>query len=113
VTIRDIVNRGGLGVGTFYNHFADKESLFRELLELKKEKSIPIQHKRRESADSFSKLIHEHFKIFFEHVAHDPSYFELFKRNADFIRRIVDSRAHIKGLESWRNDLEMPIMRKL
>jgi AcrR family transcriptional regulator len=113
VTIRDIVNRGELGIGTFYNHFADKESIFRELLELKKKKSIPIQHKRRESADSFFKLIHEHFKIFFEQVAHDPSYFELFKRNADFIRRIVDSPAHIQGLESLRNDLDMAVKRKL
>jgi len=109
VSTRAIMARAGLGLGTFYNHFKDKEELFRVLLERHVAAEIPKQHAVRSAARSFPELVERHFRLFFQEIYEDSTAFEMFRRNAAVIREIAASPAHVHGLAVLRDDLETAI----
>lgn len=111
VSIRHIIGRAGVGLGTFYNHFKDKEDLLRLILEESRKTSLDRQHELRAEAKSFPEFIRSHFSFFFHALAEEPAYLAVLRSNAGLMRQIVEGPAHVKGMTSLRDDLDDAIRR--
>jgi AcrR family transcriptional regulator len=109
VSIRDIIARAGLGLGTFYNHFEDKEELFRLLLDKHAAEVIDRLNGVRREAKSFPELIEKHFRVFFHEICEDPTSFEMFSRNVAVIRELTTRPAHWEGYWALRHDIDAAI----
>jgi len=84
-TVRDIVRATDLATGTFYNYFADKEEVFRTLLEESAAEARALARAARRAASSLSELVEDAYRAYFEFLAHDPQLFGLVRRNAGTI----------------------------
>src|SRR3546814_4392087 len=58
VTIRDVIRETGLTAAMFYNHFPDKESLLRELVDARLGQLQERIHASRQHAASIEDLFH-------------------------------------------------------
>lgn len=105
VSIRDIIARTGLGLGTFYNHFKDKEEVFRLLLDKHAAEVISRLNSVRHEAKSFAELLEKHFETFFHEICEDPTSFEMFSRNVAVIRELSTRPAHAEGYWALRHDI--------
>jgi AcrR family transcriptional regulator len=111
IGIRDIVDLAGVGVGTFYNHFKDKDDLVRRVLEDSRSASLDRQHELRAEADTFPEFITRHFKFFFQAIADEPAYMALLRAESGLLTQIVHAPAHLRGMEVLRSDLEQAMHR--
>lgn len=112
VSIRDIIARTGLGLGTFYNHFKDKEEVFRLLLDKHAAEVIERLNAVRKEARSFPELLEKHFATFFHEICEDPTSFEMFSRNVTVIRELSARPAHADGYWALRHDIAEAIERE-
>lgn len=106
VSTREIIALAGVGLGTFYNHFENKEALFRIMLEERSSTQIPQQREYRLQAKKFPDFIRRHYEVFFRNVCEDPANFELFHRNVAAIRESISSPASLQGLAALREDID-------
>lgn len=109
VSTREVIAAAGVGLGTFYNHFKDKEDLFRIMLEERNAALIPRQRRYRLEAQSFPEMIRRHYEMFFQSICDDPANFELFHRNAAAIRETVSGPAEVQGFAALQEDIENAI----
>jgi AcrR family transcriptional regulator len=84
-TVRDIVRATDLAAGTFYNYFADKEEVFRTLLEESIEEARARARAARRAAGSLEEFVTDAYRAYFEFLASDPQLFGLVRRNAGTI----------------------------
>lgn len=110
VSARDITNRAGLSAGAFYNHFKDKEELFREIVEQHVAEIVPRQREVRRSARSFPDMVEQHFRLYFHDICDNGTVFELFRRNAPVVRDISAGPAHMHGMAVMREDFEWAVL---
>jgi AcrR family transcriptional regulator len=104
-SVRDIIRRTDLASGTFYNYFADKESLFRAVVEESAEKvRARVQAARRE-ATSLEEFVAAGFREYFSFLADDPEGFALMRRNSGTIRAMFDEPIFGAGIEELAADL--------
>lgn len=104
-TIRDIVRRTDLGVGTFYNYFPDKESVFRRLFE---EAAVAVRARVRAArarATTLEELVRGGFLAWFEAVAEDPAMLEVMRRNTGAMRALLAEPAATAGLDELLDDI--------
>lgn len=113
VTIRDIVAAAKVGLGTFYNHFDDKEEIFRVLVDSYAAQEIRRQRADRLKATTFPEFIERHFRYFFQSVCQYPEQFQMFQRNAVVIREMLDSPTYVQGQKDLRRDIEALIRKGL
>ncbi len=105
-TVRDVIRRTDLASGTFYNYFADKESLFRAVIEQSAEKvRARVQTARRE-AQSLEEFVAAGFREYFRFLADDPEGFELMQRNSGTIRAMFDQPIFGAGIDELVADLQ-------
>lgn len=109
VSVRDITTCAKVALGTFYNHFPDKEALFRFLIDRHVEQAIPRQRLIRRSARTFPEWLEGYFRHLFDEVLSDPTTHALFRRNAAVIREVVQSPAHLSSLRALSEDIEAAI----
>jgi AcrR family transcriptional regulator len=108
-SVRDIIGRSGLALGTFYNYFEDKEAILRAVLEENASRMRVKFRAARASARSFPEFCEIEFSLFFHEVVEDRGTFELLRRNAAVIRELFDRPAIAAGLSDIREDLDRMI----
>src|SRR5881397_184042 len=84
-TVRDIVRETDLATGTFYNYFADKEEVFRTLLDESVQEARARARAARRAAGSLEEFVADAYRAYFEFLASDPQLFGLVLRNAGTI----------------------------
>jgi AcrR family transcriptional regulator len=82
VAVRDIVRRTELASGTFYNYFADKESVFRAVVEATGAEARRRVRAARTAADGLAAFVEAGYRAYFEFVVEDPPTFAFMRRNA-------------------------------
>ena len=108
-TVRDVVRRTALASGTFYNYFADKESLFRAVLEESAEEVRARVRTARRQATSLEEFVAAGYREYFGFLASDPEAFELMRRNSGTIRAMFDEPIFGAGVEELEADLRAAI----
>lgn len=104
-TVRDIVRRTHLGIGTFYNYFPDKESVFRRLF---LDAAVTVRarvHDARARATTLEELVRGGFLAWFEAVAENPAMLEVMRRNTGAMRALLTEPAAAAGLDELLADI--------
>jgi AcrR family transcriptional regulator len=105
-SVRDIVRRTDLATGTFYNHFPDKESVLRALVDEIAVEARARVRAARASATTVEGFVADGFRAYFEFLVEDPETVALMRRNAGTIRTMFDEPALGAGIDELRADLE-------
>jgi AcrR family transcriptional regulator len=108
-SVRDIVRATDLATGTFYNHFPDKESVLRALVDEIAVEARARVRAARAAATTVEAFVAEGFRAYFEFLVEDPETVALMRRNAGTIRTMFDEPALGAGIEELREDLEAAI----
>lgn len=110
-SVRDIIRRTELAAGTFYNYFADKESIFRALVEETGEEARARVAVARARARRPREFIGDAYRAYFEYIVADPDRFAFMSRNAGTIRALFDDAALPAVTEDLMGDLHEAIAR--
>ena len=108
-SVRDVIRRTDLASGTFYNYFADKESLFHAVLEESAEEVRARVQSARRRAESLEEFVAAGYREYFGFLASDPEAFELMRRNSGTIRAMFDEPIFGAGVEELESDLRAAI----
>jgi AcrR family transcriptional regulator len=108
-SVRDIVRGTDLATGTFYNHFPDKESVLRALVDEIAVEARARVRAARAAATTVEAFVADGFRAYFELLVEDPETVALMRRNAGTIRTMFDEPALGAGIEELREDLEAAI----
>jgi AcrR family transcriptional regulator len=96
-TISDLVKASGLSVGTFYNYFGDKESVFEALVgELATRAREALEEARRQ-AGSPEEFVSAAFRAYCGVIGKNPQMQAMIVRNTSAFRRVLFS-GQIDGL---------------
>jgi AcrR family transcriptional regulator len=80
--VRDIVRRTDLASGTFYNYFADKDEVFRAVVDATGAEARRRVHAARTAAAGFERFVEAGYRAYFEFIVEDPRTFAFMRRNA-------------------------------
>jgi AcrR family transcriptional regulator len=80
--VRDIVRRTDLASGTFYNYFADKDAVFRAVVEEAGTEARRRVRAARTAARSFPEFVEAGYRAYFTFIVEDPATFAFLHRNA-------------------------------
>jgi len=109
--VRDVIRRTDLASGTFYNYFADKETVFRAVVE---ESALEIRRRLREArggAATLEQFVGDAYRAWFEFLVEDKLLFELMKRNSGPIRALFGDPMLGAGVQDLLDDLRAAITR--
>ena len=109
--VRDVIRRTDLASGTFYNYFADKEAVFRAVVE---ESAQEIRRRLREvrgGAQTLEQFVGDAYRAWFEFLVEDELMFELMQRNAGPIRALFGDPIMGAGVQELLDDLRAAIER--
>jgi AcrR family transcriptional regulator len=110
-SVRDIIRRTELAAGTFYNHFPDKESIFRALIDdIGAEARRRVREARRQAA-SPAAFVEDGYRAYFAFIVEDPANQAFLSRNAGTIRSFFEDGQLPMGTGELREDLEAAIER--
>ncbi len=112
-SVRDVIRRTDLAAGTFYNYFPDKESVFRAILDEAAERARERVRAGRTAGRTAEDFVHGGYLAFFEHMAEDPLYFDLVRRNAGVVRELFGELQLGAGTDELRADLDVAIAQGL
>lgn len=110
-SVRDIIRRTNLAAGTFYNHFPDKESIFRGIVEEIGAEARQRVRAARQAAASPVAFVEDGYRAYFEFIVEDPERQAFMSRNAGTIRALFDGGQIPLGTDELREDLEAAIIR--
>jgi AcrR family transcriptional regulator len=79
--VRDIVRRTDLASGTFYNYFADKDAVFRAVVEATGAEARRRVRVARRDAVGAAAFVEAGYRAYFEFIAEDPATFAFMRRN--------------------------------
>ena len=79
--VRDIVRRTELASGTFYNYFADKQAVFRAVVEATGAEARRRVRAARRDASGPAEFVEAGYRAYFEFIVEDPSTFAFMRRN--------------------------------
>jgi AcrR family transcriptional regulator len=103
--VRDVIRRTDLASGTFYNYFADKESVLRALVEETAAEARARVRAARRRGTTLEAFVRDGFEAYFGYLVEDRETTELVARNAGTIRAMFDEPALAAGLEELEQDL--------
>ena len=83
--VRDIVRRTDLASGTFYNYFADKDAIFRAVVEETGAEARRRVRAARTAARSLPEFIEAGYRAYFTFVAEDPATSAFLHRNVHLL----------------------------
>jgi AcrR family transcriptional regulator len=102
-TIMDVVEASGLSVGTLYNHFGDKDTIFAELIGALVRDVRAALSESRSRANDLESFIMGAFLAYSELMENQPQMQQLISKNSNVFRQFVNTEAELIGLI---NDLE-------
>jgi len=113
-TITDVVKASGLSVGTFYNYYGDKDSVFAELVsELLAKARLALTNARNE-ADSLEEFIMGAFLAYGRLIEEQPAMRNLIAKNTQPFRQFVFGGGDIAELiTDLENDMDQAIQNGL
>jgi len=97
-TISDIVSASGLSVGSFYNYYGDKDSVFSELIEQFLIEVRATLNQARQSATCLESFVRGAFRSYGELISAHPKMQKLISKNSDAFRRFVTSEQELAGI---------------
>ena len=95
--IQDVAAEAGVGVGTVYNHFRQKEDVLRALLEERTEEAIRRLHPVEGEPDSFEERLNARMSRFLEYLDQHRGYFRLFMAFGVMPEMADDSMRKVAG----------------
>jgi AcrR family transcriptional regulator len=104
-TVRDIIRRTDLAIGTFYNYFPDKQALLHELIEQFQVELRRRVHGARAAAETLEDLLRSAFRACFELFVEDEMILDLLMRNAGEIEELTSMKALDPAAADLANDL--------
>lgn len=108
-SVRDIVRGTDLATGTFYNHFPDKESVLRALVDEMAVEARARVRAARAATTTLEGFVADGYRAYFEFLVEDPERVALMRRNAGTIRTMFDEPAVGASIDDLREDLEAAI----
>jgi AcrR family transcriptional regulator len=111
VTVRDIVRLTDLASGTFYNYFPDKESMFREILEVSVNDLNGKLREERQQAQSIEAFIRGAYLIMFRKISVEPDFFNLILRNEHAVRSLFRDTVIGMPMRAMKEDIRDAIRR--
>jgi len=81
VAVRDIVRRTDLASGTFYNYFADKDAIFRAVVDATGAEARRRVRAARTRAGGLGEFVEAGYRAYFEFIVEDPATFAFMRRN--------------------------------
>ena len=109
--VRDVIRRTELASGTFYNYFADKESVFRAVLDESAQDVRLRLRAVRAGAGSVEEFVGDAYRAWFEFLVEDELMFKLMQRNAGPIRSLFGDPILGAGIDELLDDLRAAIAR--
>ena len=109
--VRDVIRRTELASGTFYNYFADKEAVFRAVVD---ESAREVRRRLREArsgAQTLEQFVGDAYRAWFEFLVEDELMFELMQRNAGPIRALFGDPILGSGVHELLEDITAAIDR--
>tara|TARA_R110001592_G_scaffold42654_5_gene138510 strand:+ start:2175 stop:2774 length:600 start_codon:yes stop_codon:yes gene_type:complete len=97
-TIMDIVEASGLSVGTLYNHFGDKDSIFAKLIGALIRDIRAVLSESRSRAYDLESFIMGAFKAYSELMESQPKMQQLISKNSNVFRQFVSAEQELIGL---------------
>ena len=110
-TVRDLIRASGLATGTFYNYFPDKESVLRALVDRSAVELRAQLTESRAQAATAEEFIRGGFRVFFDYLTSDPTFFALLSRNAGAVRQLIDEPILGSAIGELSEDLEAAVKR--
>jgi AcrR family transcriptional regulator len=114
-TARDIVRQTDLATGTFYNHFRDKEDVFRALLEELSARAREAVRAERQAGETLERRLESAFGAYFSLVVSERDLFLVIRRNAGVVANMTDEGLFgmavaelFEDLADWRDAGEFP-----
>lgn len=110
--VRDVIRGTNLASGTFYNYFADKEAVFRAVLD---ESAQEVRRRLREvraSAQTLEEFVGDAYRAWFSFLVEDELMFKLMQRNAGPIRSLFGDPILGAGVDELLDDLRAAISRR-
>lgn len=102
-TIMDVVEESGLSVGTLYNHFGDKDTIFAELIGMLVRDVRAALSNARNKAYDLESFVMGAFLAYSELMEEQPKMQQLISKNSNAFRQFVTTQSELTGLV---NDLE-------
>lgn len=102
-TIMDIVEASGLSVGTLYNHFGDKDTIFAELIADLIRQVRAALNEARSQADDLESFVMGAFLAYSELIEQQPSMQQLISKNSSIFRQFISAETELTELV---NDLQ-------
>lgn len=102
-TIMDVVEASGLSVGTLYNHFGDKDTIFAELVGSLVKDVRAVLSESRSKAYDLESFVMGAFYAYSELIEAQPQMQQLIQKNSNAFRRFISTEQELAGMIS---DLE-------
>jgi AcrR family transcriptional regulator len=109
--VRDVIRRTELASGTFYNYFADKEAVFRAVVDESAQEVRRRLREARSSAQTLEQFVGEAYRAWFEFLVEDELMFELMQHNAGPIRALFGDPILGSGVQELLDDINAAIDR--
>jgi AcrR family transcriptional regulator len=97
-TIMDIVEASGLSVGTLYNHFGDKDTIFAELICILVRDVRQVLSESRSKAYDLESFIMGAFLAYSELMESHPKMQQLISKNSNIFRHFMNAEDELAGL---------------
>lgn len=97
-TIMDVVEASGLSVGTLYNHFGDKDTIFAELIGLLVRDVRAVLSESRSKAYDLESFIMGAFLAYSELMESQPKMQQLISKNSNMFRHFVSTEEELIGM---------------
>jgi AcrR family transcriptional regulator len=109
--VRDVIRRTDLASGTFYNYFADKEAVFRAVVDESAQEVRRRLREARSGAQTLEQFVGDAYRAWFEFLVEDELMFELMQRNAGPIRALFGDPILGSGVQELLDDITAAIDR--
>lgn len=109
-TIMDVVDASGLSVGTLYNHFGDKDTIFAELIGSLVCDVRAVLNSARSKAYDLESFVMGAFLAYSELIESQPKMQQLISKNSNMFRHFVSTEKELIGMiTDLENDLKAAI----
>jgi AcrR family transcriptional regulator len=109
--VRDVIRGTDLASGTFYNYFADKEAVFRAVVDESAQEVRRRLREARSGAQTLEQFVGDAYRAWFEFLVEDELMFELMQRNAGPIRALFGDPILGSGVQELLDDITAAIQR--
>ena len=113
-TISDVVKASGLSVGTFYNYYGDKQSVFSELVSDFLAQVRQALHDARNGANSLEQFVQGAFCAYGRLISNNPQLQRFITKNTNAFRQIAFCDNEISGIvKDLEQDMSQAIQKGL